>query len=390
MKRIFPEFNARSIGCGAVLVGFILAAPVSGIQTGLSSGSTDPYFQKPSSAGTIGDDTRVAIRQSADDKQDWAPGSGSYTLAKQPTVIAKAAPKSIIRSTQDWNENQVVRNESFVPGDHVAATGSGSKPQDVDQPRTQTPNPTDRQAAPTPVLPPWRRASLTPDSKAKPQAPVPSPNSQNDLLSTTPPIADTKPPVPSTEPSTTGLDTTSIFPRQSPFQPPANGEQRASEPTRQSPTPTESQPLEIPNSFSVESPTLRHVTGADSKSTNPGSDVTTIDSSFSSSGTDSKDAVGNDSSPFEGDDFMPLGSTVERTPEESTPPPKSLSAKVADDAEATEPEVLEAKVEPGKASSFEPGRVLALVGGEPIFVADLLFDLNNFIKKSLRRSRVRH
>ena len=78
---------------------------------------------------------------------------------------------------------------------------------------------------------------------------------------------------------------------------------------------------------------------------------------------------------------MLLGPTVEAAPEESTTPPKSRSAKVGDDAKSTEPEILDAIVEPGKASSFEPGRVLALVGGEPIFVADLLFDVNNFIKK---------
>ncbi|MDG1872830.1 MAG: peptidylprolyl isomerase [Mariniblastus sp.] len=33
--------------------------------------------------------------------------------------------------------------------------------------------------------------------------------------------------------------------------------------------------------------------------------------------------------------------------------------------------------------SFEPGKVLALVGGEPIFVADLLFDINQVIEKYL-------
>ena len=52
---------------------------------------------------------------------------------------------------------------------------------------------------------------------------------------------------------------------------------------------------------------------------------------------------------------------------------------------STLPSMLKAskadKAEPGDGSSFEPGRVVAIVVGEPIFVGDILYEANTMIEQ---------
>ena len=107
-------------------------------------------------------------------------------------------------------------------------------------------------------------------------------------------------------------------------------------------------------------------------------------SSVSASGLSAGNAFGSVDKPV-AKKASPIGTQVGGSESTSQTQPRSLivqgSGKRSGDQGSTHQPVD--YQEESKAAAFEPGKVLALVGGEPIFVGDLMFQINQIIEEKM-------
>jgi parvulin-like peptidyl-prolyl isomerase len=359
MKLIFPKFRECAFGGGAILAWSILATTAAGFQNAHSGETTDPYFQKPRNELVRDTDfPRVAEGANANLEPGWIQNGSNY----QSKSMDATPKKSIIRSTQDWNEKHVDRNEPFEP-ERPAATADLTAGQKF---AAENANPelvqTDLPESENHVVPPWRRNLSTPARKAEPDQKQDL-EVLGDSLSAPPPAA-----------------TVSSTTRQSPFEPSANHNPAPQPESRQSFTQIQSQPAQVPENIPAETPMLQQVSGLQSQPAGPNNNANAIASTFENRLESREEAVRKVNS-FKGDDFLPLGSTEESAPEESRPLAQPPATEPETDSQTRDSQLPGKTDDAGKLISFEPGRVLALVGGEPIFVGDMMFEVNNFIKK---------
>lgn len=318
MKSIFPNSWGCVAGSGAALTCLIMATSAAGFQVGHFGETTDPYFRKPSQPAF----PRVAEPGQLVDAtgNSWKPDwseSGNYKTNSVPSMLLDNAPHNSIIQTTQD------WNEKQIARDETQGGGSFDA---VSATNLQLPNLAQTE---NPKLTQLDRSSVE-DSVVPPWRRKDQPDGQFDFNSDSPAAIENKP---LDQPTASGNDFAlpGLPSRQSEFQP-ANKQ---------------------PTAPSIESD------------------------------ADSPDTRDEKHDTFEGGSLLPLGSGS-TTPANKPPTPSTSGlAKTGDDSDfagirhqtSPEPSLSDTT------TTFEPGRVLALVGGEPVFLGDLLFDVNNFIKK---------